>query len=78
MHNKIYANKFTRFKLIGFNFLNCRLSWSCPLVALIMLFNVQPATAEDGLISQTWLAVKTELTDTWQSPNSELYIPINT
>ncbi len=78
MHNKIYANKLPRFKLIRFNFLNCRLSWSCSLVALIVLFNIQPATAEDGLISQTWLAVKTELTDTWQSPNSELYIPINT
>ncbi len=78
MYNKIYANKFTSFKLIRFNLLNHQLSCSCLLVTLVLLFNIQPVAAADGLISQTWLAVKAELSDTWQSPNSELYIPIIT
>ena len=78
MYNKIYANKFTSFKLTRFNLLNHQLSYSCLLVTLVLLFNVQPVAAADGLIGQTWLAVKTELSNTWQSPNSELYIPINT
>ena len=78
MHHKIYANQFTGFKLIAFNLLNDQLSWSCLLVTLVLLFNAQSAAAADGLIGQTWQAVKTELSDTWQSPNSELYIPIIT
>ena len=36
------------------------------------------ANAEDGVATKSWLAVKTEFTDTWQSPYTELYVPINT
>ena len=34
--------------------------------------------AEDGAFSKTLLAVKTELSQTWHSPDVELYVPINT
>ena len=36
------------------------------------------ANAEGGVATKAWLAVKTEFTETWQSPSAELYIPINT
>jgi lipid IVA palmitoyltransferase len=34
--------------------------------------------ADDGIIDSTWLSIKNELSETWASPNAELYIPINT
>jgi lipid IVA palmitoyltransferase len=36
------------------------------------------AIAEDGFFKKSWSIVETELSETWQSPNTELYIPINT
>ena len=50
------------------------------MVRLFLLLLALPslANAEDGVATKAWLAVKTEFTETWQSPNTELYIPINT
>ena len=51
-----------------------------PFKYLFLLLLALPslANAEDGFVTKAWLDVKTEFTETWQSPNTELYIPINT
>ena len=45
---------------------------------LLLLCLPSLANAEDGLASKVWFAVKTELSQTWESEHSELYIPVNT
>ena len=45
---------------------------------LLLLCLPSLANAEDGLASKILFAIKTELSQTWESEYSELYIPVNT
>ncbi len=36
------------------------------------------ANADEGLASNAWSTIKSELSQTWNSEHSELYVPINT
>lgn len=50
------------------------------LIKLILCILVLPnvAIAADGFLDNAWLNIKTELNQTWQSDQYELYIPVNT
>ena len=47
-------------------------------IFLLLLALPTLPNAEYGVATKAWLAVKTEFTETWQSPSAELYVPMNT
>ena len=54
------------------------LRWQCCLIAFTLLFNFQNAFADEAFETSFLSHVEDTVSQTWQSPNIELYIPINT
>lgn len=65
---KLNDINFKFFRLIPASYAFLSLSLSNPLITY----------ADEGVLSKTLSVVKTELSQTWQSPDVELYVPINT
>ena len=65
---KLNDINFKFFRLIPVSYAFLSLSLSNPLITY----------ADEGVLSKTLSVVKTELSQTWQSQDVELYVPINT
>ena len=74
MHHHDNASKFTTYK----SMIAYQLNWSRFFITFAMLFCLQNAMAEDADKPSFYSHIKESVSQTWQSPNSELYIPINT
>ena len=65
-----------RLKDIEFKFF--RLITACSTFLCLSLTYPHLTNADEGILSKTLSVAKTELSKTWQSPDVELYVPINT
>ena len=55
-----------------------RLIPACSFFLSLSLFYPPTTNADEDVLSKALSVVKTELSQTWQSPDVELYVPINT
>ena len=67
---------FLRLNYIDYKFFRLIPSYSALLY--LSLFYPLITNADEGVLSRALSVVKTELSQTWQSPDVELYVPINT
>ena len=65
-------------KLNDINFKFFRLIPACSIFLCLSLCYPLITNADDGVLSRALSVVETELSQTWQSPDVELYVPINT